>query len=242
VQQISHDPPPRPDPRDVRVDWPRDSKSQEPREEPREEPGEEPREEPRGEGPLPVRPSEPAKNPASNAAASTAAPEPHAGGAPGSRPASAEPGGVDPSARPARAADPAVPASSPQGQRPWSETSAVPHGVEPSIRPAPGFWFVLHTELVVSGATEPDATVTIQGVPVRLRPDGTFSVRFQLPDGEQSIPVVATSRDGAVRSITARVRRETSRFEKDSPVSGGETGPHGEAKSHGEDHGLDSFE
>src|SRR5512136_804552 len=43
-----------------------------------------------------------------------------------------------------------------------------------------GFWFRLGTELIVYGATEPDAKVTLQGRPVRLKPDGTFSVRFAL--------------------------------------------------------------
>lgn len=91
------------------------------------------------------------------------------------------------------------------------------------------FWFVLHTEVILSGATEPDATVTIQGTPVRLRPDGTFSVRFQLPDGEQTIPVVAVSSDGSsTRRITPKITRETTRAEYDRHSST-EEGPHGEA-------------
>lgn len=74
-----------------------------------------------------------------------------------------------------------------------------------------GFWFIVNTELVVYGATQPDATVTIQGKPVSLRPDGTFSVRFALPDGEQVIPVTAQSADGVEeRTITPTVTRTTS--------------------------------
>lgn len=73
-----------------------------------------------------------------------------------------------------------------------------------------GFWFVLDTELMVYGATESDATVTIQGRPVKLRPDGTFSLRFQLPDGTQVIDATAVSSDGTFRkTITPTVRRET---------------------------------
>jgi hypothetical protein len=73
-----------------------------------------------------------------------------------------------------------------------------------------GFWFVLDAELLVYGATEPDAVVTIQGRPVKLRPDGTFSLRFQLPDGTQVIDATAISADGAFRkTITPTVRRET---------------------------------
>ena len=75
---------------------------------------------------------------------------------------------------------------------------------------ARGFWFRLGTELVVYGATEPDAKVTLQGRPVRLRPDGTFSVRFALPDGEQVIPAVAESKDGVdKRTITPTVTKKT---------------------------------
>ncbi len=73
-----------------------------------------------------------------------------------------------------------------------------------------GFWFIVNTELVVYGATQPDATVTIQGKPVSLRPDGTFSVRFALPDGEHVIPVTAQSPDGIEeRTITPTVTRTT---------------------------------
>jgi uncharacterized protein len=49
------------------------------------------------------------------------------------------------------------------------------------------------TELVLYGETEPDAQVTVQGNPVELRPDGTFTLRFAMPDGEQVIPVRAIS-------------------------------------------------
>jgi len=67
------------------------------------------------------------------------------------------------------------------------------------------------TELIVSGATDPRATVTIQGQPVVVRPDGSFSVRFELPEGEQVIPVRAVrDEDGGLsREITPVVRRET---------------------------------
>lgn len=73
-----------------------------------------------------------------------------------------------------------------------------------------GFWFVLNTELIVYGATEADAKVTMQGKPVNLRPDGTFSLRFALPDGKQVIPVKAVSAHGLEeRTITPIVTRET---------------------------------
>lgn len=73
-----------------------------------------------------------------------------------------------------------------------------------------GFWFVLGTELIVYGATEPDATVTCQGKPIQLRPDGTFTLRFALPDGQQVIPCAARSADGIdTITITPRVEKST---------------------------------
>jgi len=72
------------------------------------------------------------------------------------------------------------------------------------------FWLMVNTELIVYGATEPDAKVTIQGKPLKLRPDGTFSLRFALPDGRQVIPVEATSADELeTRTITPIVTKET---------------------------------
>jgi len=60
---------------------------------------------------------------------------------------------------------------------------------------AGGFWFNVNAELIIYGATEPDASVTIGGRPIRLRADGSFSYRFSLPDGDYELPVVAVSAD-----------------------------------------------
>lgn len=61
---------------------------------------------------------------------------------------------------------------------------------------AKGFWFNVNAELIIYGATEPDAKVTLGGHPIQLRPDGSFSYRFSLPDGKYELPAVAVSRDG----------------------------------------------
>ena len=72
------------------------------------------------------------------------------------------------------------------------------------------FWLVLNTELIVYGATEADANVKVQGEPIKLRPDGTFTLRYALPDGIQSIPVVANSADGIdTITITPVVSKQT---------------------------------
>lgn len=76
------------------------------------------------------------------------------------------------------------------------------------------FWFQLDAELIVYGATEPNARVTLQGEPVNLRPDGTFTMRFSLPDSRQIIPAVATSADGVEeRTIVLAVERNTKHLE-----------------------------
>ncbi len=80
----------------------------------------------------------------------------------------------------------------------------------PMAKKERGFWLVVDTELIVYGATEPDAKVTVQGRPITLRRDGTFSLRFSLPNGRQVIPVEAVSSDGEERRrIAPIVTRKT---------------------------------
>jgi hypothetical protein len=82
-----------------------------------------------------------------------------------------------------------------------------------------GFWFNVNAELIIYGATEPDAKVTIGERPIKLRPDGTFSYRFALPDGRYDLPAVATSADATdSRSAALHFKRETQ--------YGGEVGQH----------------
>jgi hypothetical protein len=76
------------------------------------------------------------------------------------------------------------------------------------------FHFQIDAELIVYGTTEPNARVTLQGEPVQLRPDGTFTVRFSLPDSRQIIPAVAASPDGGEeRTIVLAVERNTKELE-----------------------------
>jgi len=72
------------------------------------------------------------------------------------------------------------------------------------------FPFDVDAELVVYGVTDPGAHVTLKGEPVRLQPDGTFTVRFNLPDRRQVLPVVACTADGVEqRTIVLAVERNT---------------------------------
>lgn len=75
---------------------------------------------------------------------------------------------------------------------------------------AKSFWFNVNAELIVYGATEPGAKVTLGGHEIKLRPDGTFSYRFALPDGKYELPAIAISADGTDgRSAELKFARET---------------------------------
>ncbi|MCT7966436.1 DUF4912 domain-containing protein [Laspinema sp. D1] len=58
------------------------------------------------------------------------------------------------------------------------------------------FWLVADAELIVYGATEPDATVTIGGRPIKLNADGTFRFQMSFQDGIIDYPIVAVASDG----------------------------------------------
>jgi hypothetical protein len=93
--------------------------------------------------------------------------------------------------------------SSPQGGA-LPEVSSPPGGEAPV--PA-GFWFSVNAELTIYGATEPGATLTIGGRQIPLRPDGTFSCRFALPDGQYELDVAATSTAGELRQAELKFAR-----------------------------------
>jgi len=94
--------------------------------------------------------------------------------------------------------------------------SAVLQNLSTTVLPTLGrdFHFQIDAELIVYGTTEPNARVTLQGEPVHLRSDGTFTVRFSLPDSRQIIPAVAASADGIEeRTIVLAVERNTKELE-----------------------------
>lgn len=81
-------------------------------------------------------------------------------------------------------------------------------GVVP-VRPRK-FWLVADAELIVYGATEPDATVTIAGETIPLNSDGTFRFQLSFQDGLLDYPILAVAKDGEqTRSIHLKFTRET---------------------------------
>jgi uncharacterized protein len=72
------------------------------------------------------------------------------------------------------------------------------------------FWLVADAELIVYGATEPDATVTIAGQPIKLNADGTFRFQMHFPDGNVDFPILAVAADGEQnRAIHMTFDRQT---------------------------------
>jgi hypothetical protein len=61
------------------------------------------------------------------------------------------------------------------------------------------FYLKADTELIVYGETLPDAKLYINGDEFKLSPDGRFSLRMSLPDGEKVIPIKAVSSDGTMQ-------------------------------------------
>ena len=70
--------------------------------------------------------------------------------------------------------------------------------------------FDVDAELIIFGKTESTATVMVAGRPVKLQADGSFTVRMELPDKRQVLPVTAESRDGLrQRTTVVAVERNT---------------------------------
>lgn len=75
----------------------------------------------------------------------------------------------------------------------WASGGLVGFSRQSAVR---GFWCRVNTDVVIHGATEPRARVSIQGQPVAIRKDGTFSLRLALPEGTQTVTIEVTSADG----------------------------------------------
>jgi hypothetical protein len=101
------------------------------------------------------------------------------------------------------------------GSGPWASGSGLwasgrnesGAGLSPRQR---SFWLVADAELIVYGATDPAARLTIGGEDVPLSPDGTFRIQVPFRDGQQLYPIEAIAADGEQkRNITLEFRRST---------------------------------
>ncbi|WP_398334414.1 DUF4912 domain-containing protein [Vulcanococcus sp.] len=73
------------------------------------------------------------------------------------------------------------------------------------------FWLVADAELIVYGATDPSAKLTIGGEEVPLSSDGTFRIQVPFRDGQQVYAIEAVAADGEQRR---NIRLE---FERTTP-------------------------
>ncbi len=72
------------------------------------------------------------------------------------------------------------------------------------------FWLVADAELIVYGATDPSARLSIGGEDVPLSAEGTFRVQVPFRDGQQLYPIEAVAADGVQkRNITLEFSRNT---------------------------------
>ncbi len=83
-------------------------------------------------------------------------------------------------------------------------------GAERILNRHRGFDFHVDAEMILFGKTKSDARVMLAGEPVKLRPDGSFTVRLSMPDKRQVLPIVASSSDGVEqRTVVIAVERNT---------------------------------
>lgn len=83
-------------------------------------------------------------------------------------------------------------------------------GLQQPAEKQKGYWLQVQTELILYGSTVPGSQLTVQDIPVELAEDGSFSLRFALPEGFHVLPVHAISPDGDdERTITPIVLRLT---------------------------------
>lgn len=102
------------------------------------------------------------------------------------------------------------------------EGKAVEADLSPGAEPSGGtsrprrtaFSLAVDAEVVIKGQTSPDAQLTVRGERIFLREDGTFLIRYHLPERRHVFPVAAVSRDGIdTKTIVLSVERNTKNLE-----------------------------
>ncbi len=69
---------------------------------------------------------------------------------------------------------------------------------------------IVETELVIYGKATPGAAVYVQGEAVSTNPDGSFTLRYALPEGCSIFPIKAISKDGSQKqTLVPLVIKET---------------------------------
>jgi phosphate transport system substrate-binding protein len=76
--------------------------------------------------------------------------------------------------------------------------------------PQGDFWFVADAELIIHGATQPNAAVNIGGHNIKIKPDGTFHLRLPFSDGLMDYLITAAADGESTRTIHKKFSQETS--------------------------------
>jgi hypothetical protein len=99
----------------------------------------------------------------------------------------------------------------PLGVSSWSSAEGVSSPSSPSGAPTqPAFRLEVNADLIVYGATEANAVLQVGDRMVPLSADGTFRLRFTLPDGAYQLPLKATAAGtGEQRMATLHIARRT---------------------------------
>ncbi|MBW4556094.1 MAG: DUF4912 domain-containing protein [Trichormus sp. ATA11-4-KO1] len=93
------------------------------------------------------------------------------------------------------------------------ETIARSPRVRVFSRPQADFWFVADAELIIHGATEPGATVTVGGNPITLKSDGSFHLRVPFSDNLIDYLMTAIAANG---TQTKTIHKKFSQEESES--------------------------
>lgn len=102
-------------------------------------------------------------------------------------------------------------------QRPLSNLAANGHvalSIDGILAPYKNFKLEIDAEIVLRGSSLAGCTVNVQGEPIKVHSDGSFSVRMDFPNRRQVIPIVATSKDGVQhRTVVLAIERNTKAME-----------------------------
>jgi hypothetical protein len=72
------------------------------------------------------------------------------------------------------------------------------------------FQFGIDADIIIHGKTDPSVRVTVKNEPITINSDGTFSVRFSIPEKRHVFPIEAESSDGVeVQRVILTMERNT---------------------------------
>lgn len=72
------------------------------------------------------------------------------------------------------------------------------------------FQFEIEADVIIHGKTDPSVQVTIRNEPIKLNADGTFSVRFAIPEKRHVFPIEAEGSDGVeMQRVILTMERNT---------------------------------